>query len=326
MYILSAKIEIGDFIFNSINEVEITKTVEELVDTAVIKMPTKFKVRQNNELKYTEEVIKVGDPVKITLAYEGKYEGIEFMGFVARIKTKIPLEIHCEDAMWLLRRKNITRAFGKTTMKAILEEVVKDTSVKLSKRIPDVPLDKYIIKDANGTQVLQSLKENMAMTVFLEDDGSLYCGLQQGTNIGQRVIYDLNYNLVENNLEFKTADDKKVKIIYIWTDPKTNKDKKFEAGDEGGEIRKVKLPNVQDEKMLMEMAKKTLKDLKYDGFEGDIMSFLLPYATRGMAAEIRDKEHKNREGNYFIKSVVTTFGTSGARRKITLGTKVGVPL
>lgn len=326
MYILAAKVEIGDYTFSSINEVEITKTVEELADTAIIKMPTKFKVRQNNDLKYTEEVIKVGDPVKIKLAYEGKYEGVEFVGFVARLKTKIPLEIHCEDAMWLLRRKNITKSFGKTTMKSILEEVVKDTPIQLSKRIPDVPLDKYIIKDANGTQVLQGMKENLAMTVFLEDDGTLYCGLQQATNIGQRVIYDLNYNLVENNLEFKMADDKKFKVIYTWTDPKDNKKKKFEAGDDGGEVRNVNLPMMKDEKFLTEMAKKTLKELKYDGFEGDVTSFLIPYATRGMAAEIRDKEHKNREGNYFIKSVVTTFGTSGARRKATLGSKVGIPL
>ncbi|UDQ54990.1 hypothetical protein LJF28_04810 [Chryseobacterium indologenes] len=141
----------------------------------------------------------------------GNMRGVEFIGYVARVKTKIPLEIHCEDAMFLLRRKNITKAWKKTTMKEILEEVVKDTPIKLSKRIPDVSLEKYIIKEANGTQVLQSLKENLAMTVFLEDDGSLYCGLQQATNIGQRAIYDLNYNLVENNLEFKTSEDKKNK-------------------------------------------------------------------------------------------------------------------
>ena len=52
MFILACKIEIGDFVFRSVNEVEITKSVTELVDTAVIKMPTKFKIRQNNEQKY----------------------------------------------------------------------------------------------------------------------------------------------------------------------------------------------------------------------------------------------------------------------------------
>lgn len=321
MYILSAKIEIGNYVFNSVNEVEITKSVEELVDTAIIKMPLKFKVRDNNEQKFTEEVIKAGDPVKITLAYEGKYEGVEFEGYVARIKPKTPLEVHCEDAMWLLRRKNITRSFEKTTMKEILEEVVKDTPIKLSKRIPSVALDKYIIKDANGTQVLQGLKENLAMTVFLEDDGSLYCGLQQATNIGQRVIYDLNYNLVENNLEFKTSEDKKIKVRYTYID-KQNKRKSYEFGDKDGELRTYHTSVVSDEKKLEEMAKAEIKKLKYDGFEGDVVSFLIPYVTRGMAGEVQDAEHKNREGNYFIKTVVTTFGTSGARRKATFSNKL----
>lgn len=321
MYILKAKIEIGNYIFNSVTEVEITKSVEELIDTAIIKMPLKFKVKDNNEQKFTEEVIKAGDPVNITLAYEGKYEGVEFEGFVARIKPKIPLEIHCEDAMYLLRRKNISRSFEKTTMKEILEEVVKDTPIKLSKRIPSVALEKYIIKDANGTQVLQGLKDNLAMTVFLEDDGSLYCGLQQLTNIGQRVIYDLNYNLVENNLEFKTSDDKKIKVKYTYID-KENKRKSYEFGDPDGELRTYHTSIVSDEKKLEEMAKTEIKKLKYDGFEGDVTSFLIPYVTRGMGAEVRDSEHKNREGNYFIKAVVTTFGTGGARRKATFGNKI----
>ncbi len=121
MFILKCKIEIGNFIFNSVNDVEITKSVTELVDTEVIKMPTKFKIRQNNEQKNIEEVIKAGDPVKITLAYEGKYEGVEFVGFVKKVNPKIPIEIHCEDAMWLLRRKNISKSWKKTTLKEVLD-------------------------------------------------------------------------------------------------------------------------------------------------------------------------------------------------------------
>ena len=212
MFILAAKIEIGDFVFNSVHEVEITKSVLELVDTAIIKMPTKFKIRKNNEQKYIEEVIKAGDPVKITLGYEGKYEGVEFVGFVKKVNPKIPIEIHCEDAMWLLRRKNISKSWKKTTLKEVLNEIVSGTEIKLSKRVPDVALESWIIRSKNGTQALQDIKETMAMTVFLEDDGTLYCGLQQATNVGQRVRYDLNYNLVENNLEFKTADEKKIKV------------------------------------------------------------------------------------------------------------------
>ncbi|MPT35373.1 MAG: late control protein [Flavobacterium sp.] len=321
MYILDSKVEIGDYVFNSIHEIEVTKSVEEMSDTAVIKLPTRFKVRQNDEQKFTEDAIKIGDKVKITLAYEGIYSGVEFTGFVKKISPKIPLEIHCEDALWLLRRKNITKSWESTTMKEILREVVKDTNVELADNIPEVHLDKWIIKGANGAQVLESFKKDLLMSVFIDDSGKLYCGLQQLTNIGQTVVYDLNYNLVENNLEFKSKEDRKIKIKYTYIG-KDNKRQSIEVGDPDGEQRTYHTSVISDTKKLEEMAKAEIEKLKYDGFEGDITSFLIPFATRGMKAKILDGEHPNREGNYFIKKVVTTFGTGGARRKITIGNRL----
>lgn len=321
MFILESKVEIGSYIFNQVNEIEITKSVEELSDTAVIKLPTRFKVRQNGEQKFTEDAIKVGDKVKITLGYEGKYSGVEFTGFVKKISPKIPLEIHCEDALWILRRKNITRSWEKTTMKEILTEVVNNTPVQLADNIPSVNLDKWIIKNANGAQVLESLKKDLLMTAFINDEGKLYCGLQQLTNVGQTVVYDLNYNLVENNLEFKSKEERKIKIKYTYID-KENKRKSIEVGDPDGEQRTYHTSVISDTKKLEEMANAEIEKLKYDGFEGDVTSFLIPYATRGMKAKLLDNEHPNREGNYFIKKVVTTFGTGGARRKITIGNKL----
>ena len=93
-------------------------------------------------------------------------------------------------------------------------------------------------------------------------------------------------------------------------------------GDADGEERTFHTSVISDEKKLEEMAKAEIEKLKYDGFDGEITSFLIPFATRGMKAKIVDSEHKNREGNYFIKKVVTTFGTSGARRKISIGNKI----
>jgi hypothetical protein len=321
MFVLAAKIEIGDYVFTSINDVEITKSTEDLVDTAVIKLPTKFKIKDSGVQKYIEEAIFPGDKVKITLAYEGKYEGVEFTGFVAKVSPKIPLEIHCEDAMWLLRRKNVNKAFGKTTLKEVLLEVIKDTGLKLSAKVPGFVIDKLIIKNANGTQVLQKLKEDFALSIYLDDNGDLYAGLEQMNNIGQVAIYDLNYNLVENNLEFKTDEEKKLKIRYTYI-AKDNKRKKVEVGDENGELRTFFTSVVSDEKKLTEMANAELKKNKYAGFEGSVKSFLIPFATRGMAAQIIDKEHENRQGKYFIKKTVTSFGMGGARRDVTIGNKI----
>ena len=323
MYILDGKVEIGDYIFNAVHGIEITKSVDELSDTAVIKLPTRFKIRQNGDRKYTEEAIKVGDKVVITLAYEGKYSGVEFTGYVKKICPKIPIEIYCEDSIWLLRRKNINKSWNKTTLKEIVQEVIKDTPLQLSRfmRGQDVPLDKWIVRNANGAQVLESLRKDLAQTVFIDDEGKLYVGLQQLTNIGETVVYDLNYNLVENNLEFKSKDERRIKVKYTYVD-KANKKKSVEFGDADGEQRSYHTSVISDVKQLEKLALSEIEKLKYDGFDGDVVSFLIPFATRGMKAKLIDEEHLNREGNYFIKKVVTTFDTGGARRKATLGNRL----
>lgn len=327
MYLLDGLIEIGNeqkgfLSFNAIHEVEITKSVEELGDTAVIKLPTNFKIRQNNQTKYTEDAIQVGDKVRIQLAYTGQYSGVEFEGYVRKISPKIPVEIHCEDNMWLLRRKNILWAKDATSLNEILQEVVKDTPIELASNIQDVPLEKWIIKNANGCQVLESIKKELLMTSFINDQGKLYCGLEQFSNVGQSVVYDLNYNLVANDLEFKTKNDRRIKIEYEYIDPKTNKRDVVEVGDADGEKRSFKTSKVADADLREKMALAELEKLKYDGFDGEVTSFLIPFATRGMKAILKDKEHPNREGNYFIKKVVTTFGTAGARRKVSISSKL----
>lgn len=322
MFVLTSEIKIGQFTFRSISEVEIIKSIEELSDTATIKMPSKFIVRQNGEEKLVENALKVGDKVSIKLGYEEKYEGVEFIGFVVAIGSKIPLEIKCEDAMWLLRRKNITYAFNdKTPLKTILQKVVENTEIELSDKIPNVEVEKFIIRNANGTQVLQKLKEHLALSIYLDSEGKLYAGLEQLNNLHKEAIYDLNYNLVENNLEYKTADQKRLRIKYTYMDSK-NKKKSVEVGDKDGELRTFHTSIISDEKKMEQMAHAEMRKLKYDGFEGSVKSFLIPFSTNGMTAVIKDKEHPNREGKYFIKKVVTSFGNNGARREISISNKL----
>lgn len=322
MFVLTSEIKIGQFTFHSISEVEIIKSIEELSDTATIKMPSKFIVRQNGEEKLVENALKVGDKVSIKLGYEEKYEGVEFTGFVVAIGSKIPLEIKCEDAMWLLRRKNITHAFNnKTPLKTILQKVVENTEIELSDKIPNVEVEKFIIRNANGTQVLQKLKEHLALSIYLDSEGKLYAGLEQLNNLHKEAIYDLNYNLVENNLEYKTAEQKRLRIKYTYMDSK-NKKKSVEVGDKDGELRTFHTSIISDEKKMEEMAHAEMQKLKYDGFEGSVKSFLIPFSTNGMTAVIKDKEHPNREGKYFIKKVVTSFGNNGARREISISNKL----
>lgn len=321
MFVLKGSALIGNYSFSSFNEVEITKSVEDMSDTAVIKMPTRFKVRNNNDLLYTEEAIKEGDKVTITLGYKNKYSGVEFVGYVKKISPKIPLEIHCEDAMWLLRRNHVKKLLKATTLKAILKEAVSGTSVEIANNIPDVAIDQWAMIDKNGAQILEDLKKQFPFYAYINDEGKLYCGLEQLNNVGQSVVYDLNYNLVENNLEFRSKNDRRIRIKYTYIG-KDNKKKSYEFGDSDGELRTFHTSVVSEEAKLKEMAQIELEKLKYDGFDGDVVSFLIPFANRGMKAVIRDEKHLNRQGSYFIKKVVTTFGMSGARRKVTISNKL----
>ena len=151
MFVLQAIIKIGDYTFKAVHSVKITKSVDELADTCTIELPTHFKVAKGGDRLYTEKAIKAGDKVSVTLAYEGVYSGVEFEGYVKKVKPSIPVSIECEDAMYLLRRKNINKSWQKTTLKEVLQEVVKDTPIALADNIPQMQLDQWLIRNANGT-------------------------------------------------------------------------------------------------------------------------------------------------------------------------------
>ncbi len=321
MFVLEAEIQIGKFKFSQIHNVNIVKSVNELVDTCVISLPTHFKIKDGGQELFTEKAIKTGDKVKVTLGYEGVYKGVEFEGFVKKVKPTIPIEIECEDLMYVLRKKNITKAWQNTTLKEVLQEVVKGTEVKLSKDIPNIKLEKWIIKNANGTQVLKKLKDEFALSVFIDDKNELYVGLEQLTNLKKTATYDLNYNIISNDLEYKSKEDRKLKIRYTYID-KSNKKHTIEVGDADGELRTYHTSVVSDDKKLVEMAKTEIEKLKYDGFDGSITSFLVPFATRGMKARLIDKDLKDIDESYFIKKVEVNFGINGARRKVEIGAKL----
>ena len=313
MYRLQADIQIGKYRFQSITSVEVTKSVHLLADTCTITMPNKFKVRNNNQELFSEEALKVGDVVSVRLGYTDVYEGEEFKGYVAKINPKVPLEIICEDAFWLLKRKPISKAYNDgVQLKNLLQDLLEGTGVSLADNIPEIELGKYIIRNANAAQVFEKIKTDMGLTIYIDDDNALFAGLEQ-TNNEKEVIYDLNYNIVENNLEYRKSEDRKIKIKYVYIDANNNKTE-FEFGDEDGEVRTYHTSTVKDPAKLKEMAEAQLNKLKYDGYDGDVKSFLVPFASRGMSALIKDETRPSRDGRYFIPKVTTKYGMNGARR------------
>lgn len=326
MYLLKAIIEIGSNTFYQVHGVTITKSVDLLSDTAEIKLPMTALFGNKEvgfERKQLEQEIKAGDPVKITLAYKDVIETVEFEGYVRWLKPNAPtITIECEDAVYLIRRKeSINKNFGKTSLQEVLEHIVSGTGVALAGDIPQVNFDKFLLKNVNGAEALEKIKDEYGLFIFMDDAGKLFAGLRQVKNIGDTQIYNLYKNVVSHDLRFRRSDDVRIalKVVGILKD---NTKIEVIVGDTTGEKRTIYRYNVSDKALLKQLGEAELSELKYDGYEGTITSFLEPYITRGFNAEIRDKNYPLRTGSYFVPKVTTTFGTGGARRKIELGTKV----
>lgn len=325
MFVLNCKIEIGNYTFYQVNEVKVVKSVDLLSDTAEISLPMTalFGNKQSGfERRQLEQELKAGDPVKITLGYKDVFEQVEFQGFVRWIKPNVPtVTIECEDVIYKIRQKQITKNFGKTTLEEVLKFITADTDLQLAGDIPEVNFDQFLLKNVNGAQALEKIKENYGLFVFVDDSGKLFAGLRQTKNIGETVVYDIYKNVVEHDLKFRRAEDVRINLKMIGVRP-DNTQIEVIVGDTTGEQRTVYKYNVTDKSTLEKLGEAELSELKYDGYEGDVTGFLVPYATRGMNATIMDKNYPERTGSYFVPKVTTTFGTGGARRKVELATKV----
>ena len=319
MYVLTSYITIGKYNFKEITNVEIERTSRLLIDVAKIEMPLSFTL-ENKQRLTTEKAIKRGDKVLIKLGYNGELQE-EFSGFVSKIKAdKNKVIIQCEDNGFLLRKNINNKAFGKTTLKEILQYVANECSVELNENIVDINFEKFVLRNVTGLQVLKKLKENYGLTAFFDYHGKLFVGLTYTYKTGQ-VVYDLQRNIIKSNLEFKNEADIRIKIRAI-SILKNNSRIEVELGDEDGELRTLYFYNITSEKELKELAKEQIKQLKYTGYRGNITAFGLPIAKFGMTAKIKDSNYPQREGLYYVESVKIRFGQNGFRRIIELGPKL----
>jgi len=326
-YTMGCRISIGKYTFLRCNEVVIEKSTALVQDTARIKLPLTAVLPVKNVPVTTIELaktLKIGDKVNITLAYNEVYNKTEFVGYVKRINPGMPLEIECEDAIWLLRRKNIKKSWAQVTLKQVLEEIVSGTGIELSGNIPEMILKPYGLKDIDGAFALQKIADEYGLKVYLKPDGKLWAGLSYTENSG-KVNYCINGEesnvITANELKWRSKDDVKIKVKGV-NIRKDNTRTEVELGDENGSLRTLFFYNVQSKKELENLAKQELNKLKFDGYEGKITTFLIPEALPGMTANLTDEIFTDRSGSYYIESVKTTFGTSGARREVELGIKL----
>jgi hypothetical protein len=322
-YYLSAEITIGGKKFSRVNSVEIETDMRRLEDIATIKLPTTARLVRDGEMiseVETARTFAVGDEVSIKLGYDGELRE-EFHGFVRKIRPNTPLEIECEDAVFLLKRKPLKRSFKNTTLKELLNYILADTGISLAGEPPGVNFTHFYLRDnISAAKALQKLKEEYGLTIYFKSFKSLFVGIASDDD-GKTVKYRFGENVIDNDLEWTDEADVKMRVKAIHVKANNTQVKK-EVGDPDGELRTIYLYDLEKESDLERLALEELKKQTYSGYRGTFKTFLLPVVRVGNIASITDPNFPERAGSYLVEKVKVTYDEGGARRIVSPSFKI----
>jgi hypothetical protein len=315
MFNMVYDIQIGNYKLGLLESVEIHKSVDLLADTAVVIVPG---VVYNQSLDI-EEKVKVGDPVVIRLGYDDNLV-TEFEGYLQRIDTDDnSLAFNCEDAIYLTRKPVKDKQFNKTTVKEIVEYCLSQIGMKGLDCTYNITYEKFVIKNANAYDVLKKLQDDTKANIYMK--GAELNIHPAYVEKGGDVYFDFAINVEESDLKYRSKNDRNYEVTVegITLD---GKKKTVTVGTTGGEKRTVKVFNVMSDAALKQRGLEEMKYLVYDGYEGSITGWLIPFVEPTYSAHIYDKEYEYKTGSYYVVSVTTTFDENGGVRKVELGRKL----
>lgn len=330
-------IQIGSYKVETLKSVRIIRSVEQLSDTATIELPGSL----INEALDVESKIKRGDAVSIKLGYRQMGLRTEFNGYLKTIKTdntKIILE--CEDELFLwdvaLKNEQLTNVSLKTLLHKVTQQVnrMRARYVALEggsvQQIPanykvlcdyDFTYSKFTISHATGLDVLKKVQEETKANIFFDGEFLIVTPMYSNNSwSGVTVKYDMSVNVISSELKYVKASDKKIKAITKYTDA-SGKMHKSEVGVDGG-VKIEKVLTSSDSASLKQAAESEYNLWCYDGYEGSLTGWMLPYCQPTDVAEIRDRAQQYKNGRYYIVATEVDFSNGGGRRKITIGKKM----
>lgn len=313
-------ITIGKARFDYVNSVSIESSWETLTDTCRIVLPNKLRPKKNGQ--YLPDITgedgfwKRGDSVSVSLGYDSFGMPVRFTGYLTKIITKNPLTFECQDEMWRLKQtpvKNFSRS--NVTLADLLKEIIPTYKVVADPFEFNLRFTKVTVGE-----VLDFLKRKFGITCHFQG-GILYAGFSFRITQNQIKEFKFQHNILEDELEYMTADDVDLNVTVVNIKKDNTKDKDVVAGSPDGEKRVIYTYNLP-QSTLKNIAEENLVKLKYTGFRGSFLTFLNPVVKHGDSIKLVNEIIPDQNGVYIVKRVVTTFGISGGRQEIFLDRKI----
>ncbi|MCI5744026.1 MAG: hypothetical protein MR321_10350 [Bacteroides sp.] len=313
MFTLGYDIKLADFRLGMLDKVEIHRSVELLADTATIVLPGS----EYNKALDVESLIKRGDPVSISIGYEETGLREEFRGWIQRISTDDgSITIECEDDLYKFRKSLPNEELKAVTLESLLKKVISGIgeSYKLDCTY-SWTYEKFVINTATGYDVLKKVQEESGADIYLADD-TLHVHAPAEA-VGDDVFYNFSLNVEECDLTYRKAEDRKVQVVVKATMPDGTV-KEIETGTTGGDKVEIRCAT-SDEASMKKRGETEVKRLSFDGYDGNITTWLIPYCKPGDTAELKDEDYPEKDGRYFVQAVTTEFSRDGGKRTVELG-------
>lgn len=313
MFTMVHDIQIGDYRIGMLDKVSIHRSVELLADTATITLPA----AQFNVALEVEDKIHRGDVVIIRLGYDEVGIKEEFRGYLQSISTDGgDITLNCEDELHMLRVDIPNKQYKAVSLETLLKEVLAAAGVKLKvKNTYQWTYESFVISDATAYDVLKKVQEECGADVYIKD-GELHIH-PPGEVVGIDRYYNFALNVESADLTYRSAADKKVKVVVKATMPDGTV-KEVEVGATGGDKVEIKSPTSDDASMKQRGEEELLRR-SFDGYDGSITTWLIPECMPGDTANLHDEDYPQKDGAYFVCSVTTEFSSSGGSRKVELG-------
>jgi hypothetical protein len=315
LFNLSWKITLENYQLMLLEGVEITRSVEQLSDTATITLPGSV----FNKALDIEKEIKRGNTVKIELGYNDDLI-TEFEGFIESIETNDgSITIKCEDAIYKLRKPVADKEFTNPDVSVILNYVLAQIGGYTLSCDYQFKYDKFTILSNTAYKVVKQIQEETKANVYLK--GNVLHVHPQYKEIFGLAEYSFQQNIESSELEYRNADDRKTEVV-VEGKSKDGKVIRETAGQKGGDTITIKIDGVSDPASLKNMAEEQLKVKSYTGYSGSFTGWLIPYCDAGYKVTISDDEYEFKDGTYYVLEVVTNFSKSGGSRQIKIGSKI----
>jgi len=298
-----------------LDSVTITRSVEQLADTAEIVLPGSV----FNKAIEIESQIRRGDPVVIEAGYDGN-NVTEFSGYLEAIATDDgSIKLKCEDGIFNFRKKIADKEFTNPDVKDLLNYACSQIGGYTLSCDYTFKYDKFVVRGYTGYDILKKVQEECKANVYMKDT-VLHVHPQYSELFG-RASYSFQQNIEKSDLEYRIAEDRpfEVTVEGKGTDGKVIR---VVAGKKGGNSETIKRDGVSDIASLMLLAEESAKRKSYTGYSGSLTGWLVPYCDAGYKVSLKDDDYEYKNGDYYVLEVVTKISKSGGERTVKIGAKI----